>query len=82
VRDEPGITAAELDRAALANADITIAAGSMPNGVIAAALTVLEDWTGRTTTRVDAEHEVYLTDAAVLTGIVNDVSTNASVRSR
>jgi pimeloyl-ACP methyl ester carboxylesterase len=82
VRDDPAITAAELDGAALADADVTIAAGSMPNEIVAAAVGVLEHWTSRTTIRVEAEHEVYLTDAAVLTGIVNDVSTGASVRPR
>ena len=38
--------------------------------------------TERSPIRVDAEHEVYLTDPAVLTGVVNDMSMNASVRSR
>ena len=74
VRDEPAIAAAVLDRAALARADITVAVGSSPNDVVAAAVDVLVEWTERSPIRVDTEHEVYLTDPAVLTGVVNDVS--------
>jgi pimeloyl-ACP methyl ester carboxylesterase len=77
VRDEPVITTAPLDRGSLAAADITIAVGSTPNDVVAAAVDVLVDWTGRPAVRVDADHEVYLTDPAVLTGIVNDVQVSA-----
>ena len=55
---------------ALACADVTVAAGSAPNDIIAAAVDVLAGWTGRPPLRVDADHEVYLTDPAVLTGIV------------
>ena len=70
VRDEPAITTASLDRAGLASADVTIAVGSAPNDIIAAAVDVLSGWTGRPPVRVDADHEVYLTEPAVLTGIV------------
>ena len=70
VRDEPAITTATLDRARLACADVTVAAGSAPNDIIAAAVDVLAGWTGRPPVRVDADHEVYLTDPGVLTGIV------------
>ena len=51
-------------------ADITIAVGSAPNDLIAAAGDVPLAWTGRDPVRVDADHEVYLTDPRVLTGIV------------
>jgi len=70
VRDEPAITTAALDRARLAGADVTIAVGSAPNGIIAAAVDLLAGWTGRPPVRVEADHEVYLTEPAVLTGIV------------
>ena len=70
IRDEPAITAATLDEAALAQADITIGVGSAPNDVVAAAVDVLSGWTGRPPVQVDADHEVYLADPSVLTGIV------------
>ena len=70
VRDEPAITTASFDRARLASADVTIAVGSAPNDIIADAVDVLSGWTGRPPVRVDADHEVYLTEPAVLTGIV------------
>ena len=70
IRDEPDITTASLDRHALAGADVTIAVGSAPNELIAAAVDTLADWTGRPPIHADAAHEVYLTDTAVLTGIV------------
>ncbi len=68
VRDEPAITTASFDRAGLASADVTIAVGSAPNEIIAEAVDVLSGWTGRPPVRVDADHEVYLTEPAVLTG--------------
>ena len=37
---------------------------------MAAAVDVLAGWTGRPPVRVDADHEVYLADPSVLTGIV------------
>jgi pimeloyl-ACP methyl ester carboxylesterase len=77
VRDEPVITTAPLHRGLLAAADITIAVGSTPNDVVAATVDILSDWTGRPPVRVDADHEVYLTDPTVLTGIVNDVQASA-----
>ena len=70
IRDEPTITAAALDEAALARADITIGVGSAPNELVAAAVDVLSGWTGRPPVQVDADHEVYLADPSVLTGIV------------
>ena len=70
IRDEPAITAATLDEAALAQADITIGVGSAPNELVAAAVDVLSGWTGRPPVQVDADHEVYLADPSVLTGIV------------
>jgi pimeloyl-ACP methyl ester carboxylesterase len=72
VRDEPTITLADLDLAKLADADVTIAVGSAPNDLIAAATEVLTSTLGEPAIRVDAEHEVYLTDPTVLAGIVTE----------
>ncbi len=70
IRDEPTIASSALDEAALGGADVTIGVGSAPNDLVAAAADVLAGWTGRPPVRVDADHEVYLADPAVLTGIV------------
>lgn len=78
VRDEPAITLADLDLAALANQDVTIALGSAPNGLIAAAADVLTSTLHRPAVTVNAEHEVYLTNPNVLTGIVTAVQGPAS----
>ena len=47
VRDEPAITLATPDLGALAGADVTIAVGSAPNELIAAAVDVLATALGR-----------------------------------
>ena len=78
VRDEPAITAASLDRHSLAAADVTLGLGSAPNELITAAVDILAGWTGRQPVRVDADHEVYLTDPSVLTGIVTGRSAHRS----
>jgi pimeloyl-ACP methyl ester carboxylesterase len=70
VRDEPAIPNAALDEAAIRKADVTIAVGSAPNELVAAAVEVLAGWIGGPPVRVDADHEVYLTDPTVLTAIV------------
>lgn len=70
VRDEPAITITPLDQRALAGSDLTVGVGTAPNELIAAAVDVLADWTGRTPVQVDADHEVYLSNPDVLTDIV------------
>jgi pimeloyl-ACP methyl ester carboxylesterase len=70
VRDEPQVTLEPLSAAGLAGRDVTVAVGSAPNEVIAAAVEVLAGWTGRPPVQVAADHEVYLVDPSVLTGIV------------
>jgi hypothetical protein len=57
--------------AKLADADVTIALGSAPNDLIAAAANVLTSALGRPAVLVEAHHEVYLTDPSVLTSLVN-----------
>jgi pimeloyl-ACP methyl ester carboxylesterase len=70
VRDEPAIPVSPLDTGALTGADVTLAVGAAPNEAIAAAVAVLERSIDRPTVHVDADHEVYLFDPSVLTGIV------------
>jgi pimeloyl-ACP methyl ester carboxylesterase len=70
VRDEPAITLADLDLTALAKRDVTIAIGSAPNDLIAAAAEVLTSALRRPAVTVNADHEVYVTNPRVLTGIV------------
>jgi pimeloyl-ACP methyl ester carboxylesterase len=70
VRDEPSITATTLDERALGALDVTIGVGSAPNELVAAAVDVLSGWTGHPPVQVAADHEVYLVDPTVLTGIV------------
>lgn len=71
VRDEPNVTLGRLDPEAVAAMPLTVGLGREPNDVIAAAAEVLMEWTGVPAVRVDAEHEVYLSDPSVLTGIVS-----------
>lgn len=70
IRDEPTITLRPFGPEDLATGDFTIAVGSAPIEPIAAATSVLAEWTGRPRVEVDADHEVYLSNPAVLTGIV------------
>ncbi len=70
VRDEPAITLAALDLDALADRDVTIAVGSAPNDLIAAAADILTSTLGQPALTIDAEHEVYLADPSVLTAVV------------
>ena len=78
IRDEPDITTASLDEQALVGADVTIGVGSAPNELIAAAVDMLTGWTGRPPLRADAEHEVYLSDTAVITSIVEHNATQTT----
>ena len=57
---------------------MTIGVGSAPNELIAAAVDMLTGWTGRPPLRADAEHEVYLSDTAVLTSIVEHNATRTT----
>ena len=44
--------------------------GSAPNELVAAAGEILSEASGRPAVRVDADHEVYLSDPSVLTGVI------------
>lgn len=70
VRDEPTITLRPFTDVELADAPVTVAVGSAPNEVVAAAVEQLAVRTGRDPVTVDADHEVYLGDPTVLTGVV------------
>jgi pimeloyl-ACP methyl ester carboxylesterase len=70
VRDEPTITLHQLNVDDVRDRNVTVAVGSAPNELIAAATAVLAGWTGRDPVRVEADHEVYLSDPSVLTELV------------
>ena len=78
VRAEPAITLATPDVAVVGTGDVTIAVGSAPNELIAAAVEVLGTELGREPVRVAADHGVYPTDPTVLTGIVTGPGTTRS----
>ena len=70
IRDEPAITLAVFTAEQLDGREITLAVGSSPNEVVAGAVAVLAELTGRPPVQVAADHEVYLSDPSVLTAIV------------
>ena len=70
VRDDPNITLASVAADELADADVTIAIGSEPNELIAAATAELAAIDGIDLVRTEGSHEIYLTDPTVLTAIV------------
>jgi pimeloyl-ACP methyl ester carboxylesterase len=74
VRDEPAITLARFEPGAFDGVDVTIAVGSAPNDLIAAAVAELETLTGRPAVHLDGDHEVYLFDPSALAALVADVA--------
>jgi pimeloyl-ACP methyl ester carboxylesterase len=70
IRDDPRITLRRFDPGDFDGVDVTIAAGSTPNDLIASAVDRLAEIAGRPQVVVDADHEVYLTDPSVLAGVV------------
>jgi pimeloyl-ACP methyl ester carboxylesterase len=70
IRDDPRITLRPFRPGDLAGVDVTIAVGAGAIGPIAAATVELARLIGRALVAVDADHEVYFTDPAVLAGIV------------
>lgn len=70
IRDEPSITLASVTADELAGCDITLAIGSEPNDLIAAAAAELAALEGIDIVQVEGSHEIYMTDPSVLTGIV------------
>jgi pimeloyl-ACP methyl ester carboxylesterase len=71
IRDEPTITLRTFTPDELAGAPITIAVGSAPNDVVAAAAEQLSAQTHSDPVAVDGDHEVYLSDPTVLTNLVS-----------
>ena len=71
VRDEPAITLRPFAAGELpGDVPVTLAVGSNPNEVVAAAAEQLARRLGREPVTVEGDHEVYLSDPAVLTGVV------------
>ncbi len=70
VRDEPTITLERFTPASPRGVHITIGLGNAPLDLISDAARQFERWTECPVVVVDASHEVYLTDPAVLTGVV------------
>lgn len=70
VRDDTNITLAAVAADELAGRDVTVAVGSEPNDLIAAAAGELATIDGIDVVHVEGSHEIYLTDPAVLTGVV------------
>jgi pimeloyl-ACP methyl ester carboxylesterase len=70
ILDDPRITLRRFEPDDLTDADVTIAVGTGAIGPIADATAVLEGWLGRPAVVIDADHEVYLSDPAVLAGVV------------
>lgn len=71
IRGEPSITLRPFPAGELTGAPVTVAVGSTPNDLVAAAAEQLAGQIGRDAITVDGDHEVYLTDPAVLTGLVS-----------
>jgi pimeloyl-ACP methyl ester carboxylesterase len=70
IRDEPTIAVRPFAAGELAGLPITVAVGSAPNEIVAAAAGALTEQTGSRPVTVDGDHEIYLTDPTVLTGVV------------
>jgi pimeloyl-ACP methyl ester carboxylesterase len=70
IRDEPGIPTYRFRRRDLAGAEVTVGLGSETIPPIRMASRRITSWTGRPPVRVTGEHEVYLSDPSVLTGVV------------
>ena len=70
ILDEPTITLKRFTPEALRGVRITIALGSAPLELISDAARQFESWTACAVVVVDAPHEVYLMDPAVLSGVV------------
>ena len=70
VRDDPYLTLRRFTRTELARVPVTLAVGTAALGLVRAAVDRLATWTGRPPIVVDAEHGVYRTNPAVLTGVL------------
>jgi pimeloyl-ACP methyl ester carboxylesterase len=70
IRDEPNVSVARLRRNDLTEVDVTVAVGAEPVGPIKLAAWRISSWTGTPVVRVEADHEVYLSQPTVLTEIV------------
>lgn len=70
IRGEPAITLRPFVAGELGDVAVTLAVGTSPNDVVAAAAAGLAEVLGQAPVTVDASHEVYLSDPSVLTTLV------------
>jgi len=70
IRDEPAVTLRASAPGELDGVPITLAIGSAPNDAVGAAAAGLAELLGHDPVTVEGDHEVYLADPTVLTGIV------------
>ena len=70
IRDEPRVPLRPFTADELAIRPLTVAVGSAPNDVIGASVAQLATLTGQPPVTAAGEHEVYLSDPTVLTGVV------------
>lgn len=77
LRDEPGIPLYRLRRRDLARTRLAVATGPAPIAPIRWPAARLARWSGTRPVRVDAGHEVYLTDPHVLTEVVTSTAAGA-----
>jgi pimeloyl-ACP methyl ester carboxylesterase len=76
IRDEPTITLRPFTADELTAVPVTIAVGTEPNELVGAATAVLGELAGTAPEIVEgAEHEIYLSDPAVLTALVGPART-------
>jgi hypothetical protein len=74
VRDEPAITLEPFTDTDFRGVTVTLAIGSAPNELIAAAVPELSRLTGAQPVVVEADHEIYLSDPSVLTAVVTQTT--------
>lgn len=74
IRDEPTITLERFTADDLAGVSVTVAVGRTPIDLITAATEQITAWTGTPLVRLDADHEVYLSDPTVLTDLVRSLT--------
>jgi pimeloyl-ACP methyl ester carboxylesterase len=70
IRDEPAVTLRPFAPGELDGVPITLAIGSAPNDAVGAAAAGLADLLGHDPVTIEGDHEIYLADPTVLTGVV------------
>ena len=70
IRDEPTIVTAPFTATDLADLPVVVVLGSDPQELITQAAKQISQWTGTTVTEVPGDHLVYVSEPAVLTGVL------------